>query len=166
MANKINVDDMRWLKHRISGRVLQWTPILANHPDMIECDARGNVKDLSPRKAESFVIKDGEKETTVSPMRVAAGMTLDQMKDNPVVPGPDVSDLSLKERIEACTKDAEVIDLGARFDIGFAAGMTLDQMKASLIDELTKQKIIKAAKKRVAKAKKRKAAPPAAPANA
>jgi len=48
----------------------------------------------------------------------------------------DISDLSIMDKITSCRRIADLIDLGARFDVGFEKDMKLKDMKLALIDEL------------------------------
>lgn len=48
----------------------------------------------------------------------------------------DTSDLSLREIIEGCRKKADLVDIAARYDLGFDKSMKLDEMKKSLLAAL------------------------------
>ena len=117
-------DDRRWLKHRINGVVHQYTDILAGHEEMIECDRKGRVLDMSPRVVS--------KPTGLTPFTKKSDAKT-------IVPGADLSGKSLRDLIDLATTDQQVKDLAARFDIGFADGMSIEDMKAGLIEELTKR---------------------------
>ena len=48
----------------------------------------------------------------------------------------DTSDLSLREKIEGCRKKADLIDIAARYDLGFTESMKVVEMKKSLLTAL------------------------------
>lgn len=104
----------RYMKHRLNGSVHIWTPILERSENMIECDKDGNPIDFSTRE---FMRGDGVKME--------------------VKPGPDISALTLREKITSTRSRDDIVDIGARFDIGFASGMKLKDMKEQLIEALT-----------------------------
>jgi hypothetical protein len=120
------VDKVRWLKHRLNGNVFQYTDVLAGHPDMIECDKNGKVMDLSPR-----VIETVEVVTTHSGQAVR-----EVVRTKVIAPKADISDKPLAELIAECKTAEELGEIAARFDVGFAAGLSLDEMKAGFIEQI------------------------------
>lgn len=145
------MDQVRWLKHRINGRVLQYTDILAGHEDMIECDKNGNVLTMRPRTIERpkerFLVKDGQ-------------TVLQSVKQDVVIvrPGEDLSAMSLEERITICRDIEELAQIAAELGAGIPSNMSLQEAKQNLVDmlpEIREQQAKEAARKKEAWEKKR-----------
>ena len=122
-------EQMRWLKHRLNGRVFQYTDILAAYEEMLECDKDGNVLTMKPRTIqrdkERLVVKDGQ-------------TIIDSVRPDTVIvrPGEDLSKMTLEERITICRDIEELIVIAASLDVGIPGNMSVQEAKQNLIDML------------------------------
>ena len=106
----------RYMKHRENGSIHIWTPILDRNPNMIECTQVGKVIDTF--KPREFVRGDGEKVV--------------------ITPEKDVSSMTLAHKTRRVKSVESMIDIGARYGIGFAEGMKLPAMKKAFLEQLPK----------------------------